>query len=128
MVTSRLCPGLDALTVDLERNGAQLYVHAHRVGRFGFLRLNLAVSVSWGLRYRCLAGGGNVQEFFAAAPQTQVVELHLSRESGSEVLCYACSANALPSVVDSALTELAEVDHPADEASYDIFAERLKPR
>lgn len=126
-LSSRLCPDLNALSAALQQDGAWLYLHAHRTDRYGFLRLSLELS---GLAYNfdtaVSLADGNAQEFLAVAYQTGVIELHLSRESSDESLCCACSTSTFRSVVDRALAELADAEHPASPAEHDTFAAGLR--
>lgn len=126
-LSSRLCPDLSALSAVLQRDGASLYLHPHRTARYGFLRLSLELA---GLAYNFDTAvslvDGNVQEFLAVAYQTGVIELHLSRESSDESLCCACSTSAFRSVVDRALAELTNAEHPASPAEHDAFAVGLR--
>jgi hypothetical protein len=125
-LSSRLCPNLDRLGAALQQNGARLYVHAHRADRYGFLRFNLDLSgLDHVLDTAVSPVNGNIQEFLAVAHQTEVIELHLSRESSDEALCCACSTDTLRPVVDRALAELAGAEHPASPAEHDAFAAGL---
>lgn len=126
-LSSRLCPDLNALGVALQQGGARLYLHAHRTDRYGFLRLNLDLSgLAYILDTAVSLVDGNVQEFLAVAHQTGVIELHLSRESSDEALCCACSTGTFRSVVDRALAEMADAEHPASPAEHDTFAAGLR--
>ncbi|QWF79764.1 hypothetical protein [Amycolatopsis sp. CA-230715] len=127
-LSSRLCPSLKTLAVALEQDGARLYVHAHRADRYGFLRFDLSLSGLGGdLDTAISPVDGNIQEFLAVAYQTGVIELHLSRESSNTSLSCACSADAIEPVVDRALAELADAEHPATPTEHDSFVAKLRP-
>ncbi|MFI6503148.1 hypothetical protein [Nonomuraea typhae] len=126
-LSSRLCPSLKRLGAALQRDGARLYVHAHRAGRHGFLRLNLSLpGLDHDFDTAISPVDGNVQEFLAVACQTGVIELHLSHESSGTALSCACSAALVQPVADRALAELADAGHPATPAEHDAFNAGLR--
>lgn len=125
--SARLCPDLDALGAALQQRGARLYVHAHRAGRYGFLRLDLVLpGLAYDLDTASSPVEGDLQEFLVVAHQTGVVELHISRESSGRTLSCACAATEFRSVVDRALTGLAGTAHPGTPDEQDTFAAELR--
>lgn len=125
--SSRFCPDLDALGAALQQHGAMLYVHVHRAGRYGFLRLNLVLpGLAYDLDTASSPVEGDLQEFLAVAHQTGVVELHISRESSGRTLSCACAATEFRSVVDRALAGLAGAAHPRTPDEQDVFAAELR--
>lgn len=125
--SARLCPDLTALGADLQEHGALLYVHAHRAGRFGFLRLNLVLpGLTYDIDTASSPVDGDLQEFLAVAHQTGVVELHVSRESSDRTLTCTCSASTFRAVADRALAGLAGTAHPGSPDEQLTFAEELR--
>jgi hypothetical protein len=126
-LSARRCPDLQRLGAGLQSGSSSLYLHPHRAGRYGFLRLNLLLA---GLDHDIDTGvspvDGNVQEFLAVAYQTGTIELHLSRESSATVLSCTCSTSALRPVIDRALDELAAAEHPVSRAEHDTFVQGLR--
>ncbi|WP_159029969.1 hypothetical protein [Streptomyces marincola] len=104
---------LRGLDEHLTTEGAVLYVQAHRLDRYGMLRLVLALAPGLVFRTPLTLAHGDVQEFLIAAHAHESVELHVSHQNRQRLPAFVCTAGGLRGHVERALDVIGDLDHPA---------------
>ena len=112
-LSGRMRADLDGLAELVQREGANLFLQGHRLGRYGMVRAVLELPEHDLIFETPLTlAHGDVQEFLLGGYQNEAVELHIAHLGDARTLRFVCRAEGIRPVVGAVLNAVRGLGHP----------------